>query len=33
MEKMEAVDIDTPEDWALAEAVAAIRSPENAPAR
>lgn len=33
MEKMEAVDIDTPEDWALAEAVAAIRAPENAPAR
>lgn len=25
MDKMEAVDIDTPEDWALAEAVAAIR--------
>ncbi|WP_372815960.1 acylneuraminate cytidylyltransferase family protein [Pararhodobacter marinus] len=26
MDKMEAVDIDTPEDWALAEAVAAILS-------
>lgn len=30
MDKMEAVDIDTPEDWALAEAVAAIRTPRVA---
>lgn len=31
MDKLEAVDIDTPEDWALAEAVASIgaRSPET----
>lgn len=27
MDKTEAIDIDTPEDWALAEAVAAIRYP------
>lgn len=26
MDKMEAVDIDTPEDWALAEAVASLRN-------
>lgn len=30
MDKMEAVDIDTPEDWALAEAVAEIRNPRVA---
>lgn len=29
MDKMEAVDIDTPEDWALAEAVASLRSPRK----
>jgi CMP-N-acetylneuraminic acid synthetase len=27
MDKTEAIDIDTPEDWALAEAVAALRYP------
>ncbi len=27
MDKTEAIDIDTPEDWALAEAVAALRFP------
>ncbi|MFN4156371.1 MAG: cytidylyltransferase domain-containing protein [Paracoccaceae bacterium] len=27
MDKTEAIDIDTPEDWALAEAVAAVRYP------
>ena len=28
MDKMEAVDIDTPEDWALAEAVASLRAAQ-----
>jgi CMP-N-acetylneuraminic acid synthetase len=27
MDKLEAIDIDTPEDWALAEAVAALHAP------
>jgi CMP-N-acetylneuraminic acid synthetase len=29
MDKTEAIDIDTPEDWAIAEAIAALRSPQN----
>ncbi len=29
MDKMEAIDIDTPEDWVLAEAVAGLRSRET----
>lgn len=29
MDKMEAIDIDTPEDWALAEAVASLQTPQN----
>ena len=33
MGKMEAVDIDTPEDWALAEAVAGLRSASLQPAQ
>jgi CMP-N-acetylneuraminic acid synthetase len=33
MDKMEAVDIDTPEDWALAEAVASLRQPANPTAQ
>lgn len=33
MDKMEAVDIDTPEDWALAEAVAAIMSADKGAAK
>ena len=32
MDKMEAVDIDTPEDWALAEAISALRTREEVPA-
>lgn len=32
MDKTEAIDIDTPEDWALAEAVAALRYPHAAAA-
>ncbi|MFV0292454.1 MAG: acylneuraminate cytidylyltransferase family protein [Paracoccus sp. (in: a-proteobacteria)] len=30
MDKMESIDIDTPEDWALAEAVASLRIQESA---
>lgn len=32
MDKTEAIDIDTPEDWALAEAVASLRYPHAAAA-
>lgn len=32
MDKTEAIDIDTPEDWALAEAVAALRFPHASAA-
>jgi len=32
MDRMEAIDIDTPEDWALAEAVAGLRAARLQPA-